>query len=77
MTIPTFQLDKSNIERTPSIKVLGVLLDENLLWKDHNKPKINFLKIWNYYIRQEIMEIRKVYYHYAMPIITHTQIIPI
>ena len=29
------QVNNYNIERIPSIKLLGVLLDENLLWRDH------------------------------------------
>ena len=35
------------MERIPSMKFLGVLLDENLLWKDYIKsiPKTKFLKI--------------------------------
>ena len=31
------QINNYNIERIPSIKFLGVLLDENLSWKDHIK----------------------------------------
>ena len=37
LKLTRLQINKYNIERIPSIKFLGVLLDENLSWKDHIK----------------------------------------
>ena len=36
-------MNSYNIKRIPSIKFLGVLLDENLSWKDHIKYTENNL----------------------------------
>ena len=35
--LPRFLIKKHKVERVKSIKFLGVLLDENLSWKDHIK----------------------------------------
>ena len=35
--LPRFLIKKHKVERAKSIKFLGVLLDENLSWKDHIK----------------------------------------
>ena len=37
LKLPRLQINNYNIERISSIKFLGVLLDENLSWKDHIK----------------------------------------
>ena len=37
LKLPRLQINNYNIERILSIKFLGVLLDENLSWKDHIK----------------------------------------
>ena len=37
LKLPRLQINTYNIERIPSMKFLGVLLDENLLWKDYIK----------------------------------------
>ena len=37
LKLTRLQIYNYDIERIPSIKFLGVLLDENLLWKDHIK----------------------------------------
>ena len=35
LKVPDLQIAKKNIKRTFSIKFLGVMLDENITWKDH------------------------------------------
>ena len=35
--LPRLQINNYNIERTQSVKFLGVLVDENLSWKDQIK----------------------------------------
>ena len=35
LKLPSLEINNHNIERLPSIKILEVLLDENLLLKDH------------------------------------------
>ena len=54
---PRRQINNYNIGRIPSIKFLGVLLDENFLWKDHIKYTENEISknIGIYYIRQQII----------------------
>ena len=37
LKLPRLQTTNYNTERIPSIKFLELLLDENLLWKDHIK----------------------------------------
>ena len=37
LLLPRLQIKKHKVERVKSIKFLGVLLDENLSWKDHTK----------------------------------------
>ena len=56
LKLPRLQINNYNVVRIPSIKFLGVLLDENF----HGKTtlyirKTKFLKIYEYYIRQEII----------------------
>ena len=50
------QINNYDIERIPSVKFLGVLLDENFFYGKTtlNIQKTKFLKILDYYIRQEI-----------------------
>ena len=56
LTLPRLQINNYNTERIPSIKFLGVLSDENLSLKDHNKyTKNKISKNIEYYIRQEII----------------------
>ena len=46
LKLPRLQISNYNIERILSIKSLGVLIDENLSWKDHIKYTENkFIKI--------------------------------
>ena len=72
LKLPRFQINNYNIERIPSIKFLGVLLDENLLWKHHIKYTQNKISknIGILYKARDYL--RKVYCHYTMPIFTHT-----
>ena len=45
LKLPRLQINNYDIERNPSIQFLGVLLDENLSWKDHMKyTKIKIFK---------------------------------
>ena len=37
LKLPRLQINNYNIEIFLSIKFLGAILDENLLWKDHTK----------------------------------------
>ena len=37
LKLPRLQINNHNIERIPSIKFLGALLDEKLSWKEHIK----------------------------------------
>ena len=52
LKLPVLQINNYNTEIIPSIKFLGVVLDEKTTL---NIPKTKFLKIWEYYIRQEII----------------------
>ena len=76
LKLPRLQINNDNIERIPSGKFLGVLLDENLSWKDHtkyNESKISKNIGILYKARDYLsMESRKVYCHCTMPIFTHT-----
>ena len=56
LKLPRLQINNYNVVRIPSIKFLGVLLGANF----HGKTtlyirKTKFLKIYEYYIRQEII----------------------
>ena len=41
LKLPRLQINNYNVERILSIKFLGILLDENLSWKDHIKHTEN------------------------------------
>ena len=42
--MPALKIEKRIIERTSSTQFLGMMLDENLSWKDHMKKVENKLK---------------------------------
>ena len=53
LLLPKLNINNSEIERTECLKFLGVLLDENLCWKEHIKYiKVKLLKILGCCIRQ-------------------------
>ena len=41
LLLPKLQIKKHKVEKVKSIKFLGVLLDENLSWKEHIKYNEN------------------------------------
>ena len=52
LQLPNLKINKNEIKRSSSIKLLRVLVDENLTWIDHitNSPKTQ-----DYYIKQKIV----------------------
>ena len=70
LKFPRLQINNYNIERILSVKFLGVLLDENLSWKDHinyteNKisKNIGILYKARDYLSKEILLAYYVYIH--------------
>ena len=53
LLLPKLNINNSEIERSECLKFLGILLDENLCWKEHIKLlKVKLLKILGCCIRQ-------------------------
>ena len=65
------QINNCNIERILSINFLGVLLDENLLWKDHIKYAKNKISK-NIGILYKARDYLSKERYYTMPIFTDT-----
>ena len=71
LKLPRLQINNYNTERIPSMKFLGVLLDENLLWKDHIKyarSKVSknmavLYKARDYLSKQSLLSLYDAYIH--------------
>ena len=61
LKLPVLAINGKVIERTTSIKFLGILLDEHLSWKNHISVVENKVsKILGFYIKPKIFSVRLV-----------------
>ena len=61
LKLPVLAINGKVIERTTSIKFLGILLDEHLSWKNHISVVENKVsKILEFYIKPKIFSVRLV-----------------
>ena len=64
--MPALKIEKRIIERTSSTQFLGMMLDENLSWKDHMKKVENKLKnVGMLYCTKQFLDessLKKVYF---------------
>ena len=61
LNLPVLAINGKVIERTTSIKFLGILLDEHLSWKNHISVVENKVsKILEFYIKPKIFSVRLV-----------------
>ena len=61
LKLPVLAINGKVIERTTSIKFLGILLDEHLSWKSHISVVENKVsKILEFYIKPKIFSVRLV-----------------
>ena len=64
--MPALKIEKRIIERTSSTQFLGMMLDENLSWKDHMKKVENKLKnVGVLYCTKQFLDessLKKVYF---------------
>ena len=64
--MPALKIEKRIIERTSSTQFLGMMLDENLSWKDHMKKVENKLKnVGGLYCTKQFLDessLKKVYF---------------
>ena len=68
LKLPVLAINGKVIERTTSIKFLGILLDEHLSWKNHISVVENKVsKILDFYIKPKIFSVRLVYNLYIFP----------
>ena len=71
LKLPRLQINNYNIERIRSVKFWGVLLDENLSWKDHIKYTENKIskntgilyKVKDYLSKQSLLPLYYTYIH--------------
>ena len=79
LKLPRFQINNYNIERILSTKFLGVLLDDNLSWKDHIKYTENKIsknigilyKARGYLSKESLLSL---YYGYIHTYINHANL---
>lgn len=64
--MPALKIEKRIIERTSSTQFLGMMLDENLSWKDHMKKVENkFKNVGVLYCTKQFLDessLKKVYF---------------
>ena len=64
LKLPRLQINSYNTDRIPSIKFLGVLLDENLSWKDKISKNIGILyKARDYLSEESLLSLCYAYIH--------------
>ena len=79
LKLPRLQINNYNTGRIPSIKFLGLLLDENLLWKYHIKYSENKFsknigisyKVRDYFSQQSLLSL---YYAYILTYVNYANL---